>query len=433
MLVVDEGGRTRVNTCPGCDSRQRSRRRRTGSSGASQRFLDAAQLAGVESPFGQLVAVIRADRRSWQGDATTWPTGSRCTRRAGPRQATGDRPGADELPHLAVAFREGRIGWDRVRLLAEFADADSDERLSDGSDGPRSRRSRRWPAGCGPPGAVEENDEAAASPGTATSPPVAWSARSMRRRWPASRQPSRSRPSATATTPRSARPTPRRGSQGRGKPTPLPPREGAAGAGHDLLEGAGAEAEPDRACAWCTPASRCCSVSTVGRAGQRRGHRPDTVRLSAATGGSSSPRTRQHPSASAGPRRVPPWLARQVPVGPGLPVPGAPQDHPDPSHQVVGAEDRPISTSSSACRKHHRLLHEVTGSSRPRRRLGHLDRSRIARYTSALPGLRPKVAARITAMLPFPVPTLPHPHVGVAAGLQRHRRPAPRTERRRSS
>ncbi|MGZ4681223.1 MAG: hypothetical protein ACXWB2_00535 [Acidimicrobiales bacterium] len=131
-------------------------------------FTDAvAQLAGVESLVrSQLVAVIRAVdvRDGWEDDATDlahWVSLHADVSRATAKQLVEVARALDGLPHLAEAFTSGRIGWDRVRVLVEVADADSDERLAVESHGlslaqlealaRRSRRVRREQS--------EENDQ----------------------------------------------------------------------------------------------------------------------------------------------------------------------------------------------------------------------------------------------------------------------------------
>src|SRR4051812_11924977 len=382
-------------------------------------FSDAVQqLAGVESLVrSQLVSVIRAvDRRDgWQGDATDlahWVSLHADVSRATANQMVEVARALDELPHLAAAFAEGRIGWDRVRLLAEFADADSDERLADCSDGftiaqvealaRQARRVRREQS--------EENDRQSG----------------LRIRW--NREKSFGRLVCMLDAPElasveaaieveaerhrydaevDAANAAQGGLDADGRPLPrafVPHAKAAADALVTICSKVlGAEAEPDRACV-VVHAGVEVLLGLDGPAELANGVSisPDTVRRLACDGRLEV--VTENPDGTPigigrASRRVPPWLARQVRKrDQGCRFPECPCKSIQIHHIKWWVRDKgptDLDELLGACRKHHRLLHEGNWIVEPR-----ADGSVTwispsgGRYTSALPGLRPEVSAR---------------------------------------
>ena len=395
-------------------------------------FIDAAaQLAGVESLVrSQLVAVIRAvDRRDgWQGDATDlahWVSLHADVGRVTARQLVAVARALDDLPHISEAFTAGRLGWDRVRFLVEFADAESDERLAAGADGlsiaqvealaRRTRRVRREQS--------EQNDRE----------------RGLRITWNRDRssgrlvcsldapelasveaaievEAERHRYDATVDAANAAR----RGVDDEGRPLPrafVPHPHAAADALVSICSAAlGAEADPDRACVVVhTSVEVLFGLDGPAELANGVSISPDSVRRLCCDGRLEVV-TENADGTPIGigraSRRVPAWLARQVRRrDQGCRFPECPGQRIQIHHLDWWVRDEGLTDLDDllgACRKHHRLLHEggwvverhPDGSVTWVSPLG-------GRYTSALPGLRPEVSQRVAPLLPFPVRTRP--------------------------
>ncbi len=404
-------------------------------------FSDAAeQLAGLESLVrSQLVAVIRAvDRREgWEGDATDlahWVSLHADVCRATARQLVQVARALDELPHIAAAFTEGRLGWDRVRFLVEVADEASGERLAADCDGlsigqvealaRQCRRVRREQS--------EENDRQRGlritwnrdkssgrlvcrlDAAELASVEAAIEVEAERHRYDAETD------AANATA---------GGVDDQGRPLPraFVPHEQAAA--DELVaicsKVLGAEADLDRACVVVhTSVEVLFGLDGPAELANGVSISPDTVRRLSCDGRLEVV-TENADGTPIGigraSRRVPAWLARQVRRrDQGCRFPECPCKVIQIHHLGWWVRDKgrtDLDDLLGACRKHHRLLHE--GNWLVER---HADGSVTwispsgARYTSALPGLRPEVAERIKAMLPFPVPRPDHPNPGGAAG-----------------
>ena len=404
-------------------------------------FTDAvAQLAGVESLVrSQLVSVIRAvDRRdAWQGDATDlphWVSLHADVSRATAKQLVAVARALDDLPCIADAFTSGRIGWDRVRLLVEFADADSDERLAEGSDGlsiaqvdalaRQTRRIRREQS--------EQNDRLAGlritwnrdkSSGrlvcTLDAPEMASVEAAI------GVEAERHRYDAEVDAANAAQ----GGLDADGRPLPrafVPHAKAAADALVTICSTVlGAEADPDRACVVVhTSVEVLFGLDGPAELANGVSISPDSVRRLACDGRLEVV-TENADGTPIGigraSRRVPPWLARQVRKrDQGCRFPQCPCKTIQIHHIKWWVRDKgptDLDELLGACRLHHRLLHEGDWLVEP-----HADGSVTwispsgGRYTSALPGLRPEVAARIAAMLPFPVPKPDHANSGAGAG-----------------
>jgi hypothetical protein len=404
-------------------------------------FTDAAaQLAGVESLVrSQLVSVIRAvDRRDgWEGDATDlphWVSLHADVCRATAKQLVAVARALDDLPHIGEAFTAGRLGWDRVRFLVEFADADSDQRLADECDGlsigqvealaRQCRRVRREQS--------EENDRQRGlritwnrdkSSGRLVchldAPELAIveaaiDAEAERHRYDAQTD------AANAAA---------GGVDDHGQPLPrafVPHEQAAADALVAICSKVlGAEADPDRACVVVhTSIEVLFGLDGPGELANGVSISPDTVRRLCCDG-RLEVITEKPDGTPIGigraSRRVPAWLARQVRRrDQGCRFPECPCQQIQIHHLDWWVRDKGLTDLDDllgACRKHHRLLHE--GKWIVER---HADGSVTwispsgGRYTSALPGLRPEVADRIAIMLPFPVPKPDHADPGAGTG-----------------
>ncbi len=404
-------------------------------------FTDAvAQLAGIESLVrSQMVAVIRAvDRRDgWQGDAADlahWVSLHADVSRATAKRLVEVARALDGLPHIAEAFTAGRLGWERVRCLVEFADADSDERLAAEAEGfsiaqvealaRQTRRVRREQS--------EENHRR----------------RGLRITW--NRDKSSGRLVCTLDAPElasveaaiaieaerhrydaetDAANAEKGGVDDHGRPLPrafAPHEQAAADALVTICSTVlGAEADLDRACVVVhTSVEVLFGLDGPSELANGVSISPDTVRRLCCDG-RLEVITENADGTPIGigraSRRVPSWLARQVRRrDQGCRFPQCPCKQIQIHHLDWWVRDRgrtDLDDLLGACRKHHRFLHEGRWLAER-----HADGSVTwispsgGRYTSALPGLRPEVRERIGALLPFPVPRPDHPNPGGAAG-----------------
>ena len=90
------------------------------------RVMNAAHGAALES-----VAELD-ERRVWEADGSTcvsaWLAGQFGLTRSTASEWVRVARSLRTLPHIARAYREGRLSWDQVRPLTRFADPDTDER-----------------------------------------------------------------------------------------------------------------------------------------------------------------------------------------------------------------------------------------------------------------------------------------------------------------